>query len=354
MNLPMIDYLSFSVDVAQYEVCLIRYLEELNKLKEAAKEYSTNKTNDKAIINIGGKAFEVLPNGTQGYAFILHNSEYEVKLSQFRSKNNNFYPIKVRAYSECLWSQGSEKAFNDIYVWITENFGQIIANKISRLDLCCHTDDLQINFDMIGDFKGLFRQKNIREYNRNASAVEFGSRSCKVYCRIYNKTLEVKQKRAKLWFFDIWEENGLDKQQVWNVEFELKREFFETYGINTVEDAFSRLSSIWAYCTAKWLVLTNNDKSRIENSAATEVWQQVSNAFQYYIGEPLIKREKQLRAEADALIPATIGNITTVAARLGINNPNEVFAVIEEKGEHYLRKKAITYEEKIDEKISLL
>ena len=354
MLIPMIDYLSFSVDVEQYTNSINRYLDELNRLKNLAKEYSANKTTDKAVINIGGSTYEVLANGANGYAFILHNSEYEVKLAQFRSKNNNFNPIKIRVYSECLWSKGPAIAFNDIYVWVKENFGLIIDNKISRLDLCCHVDSLRIDYEMIGDFKGLYRQKNIREYNRAICGLEFGSRSCKVFCRIYDKTLEVIQKRTKLWFFDIWESNGLNTVQIWNVEFELKREFFKDYGIETVEDAVDYLNSIWKHCTEEWLVLTNNDKTRIENSSKNEVWQEISNSFSCYISKPLIKRVKQLEADADALIPATIGNITTVAARLGESNIIEAWAVIKEKGERYLKRKSVTYKEQINEKISLL
>jgi len=354
MFIPMIDYLSFSADIDQYEDTIKLHLVELKLLKEEAKEYSTNKTNDKATIEIGGKTFEVLANGANGYAFILHNNEYEIKLAQFRSKNDNFYPIKVRIYAECLWAKGPEKAFNDIYSWITENFGQIINNKVSRLDLCCHTDSLKIDYDNVKDFKGLFRQKNIREYNRNVSAIEFGSRSCKVFCRIYNKTLETNQKRTKLWFFDIWQKHGLNKDKVWNVEFELKRDFFESYGIDTVEDAFCYLNSIWQYCTQKWLTLTNNNATRIENCSTNEAWRELSEVFADYVGEPLIKKEKQLSADADALIPAAIGNITTLAARLGENNIVEAWPIIKEKGEKYLRNKSATYKDKIDEKMSLL
>ena len=354
MVLPMIDYLSFSADVEQYSDCISHHLYDLNRLKELAKVYSANKTTDKATIDIGSKTFEVLANGANGYAFILHNSVYEVKLAQFRSKNDNFNPIKIRINSAGLWSKGPADAFADIYDWIIENFGLIIDNKISRLDLCCHTDSLKLDYNMIGKFKGLYRQKNTLEYNRSVNGLGFGSRSCKVFCRIYDKSLEVNQLRTKLWFFDIWEAAGMNKDEVWNVEFELKREFFKDYQIESVQDAFNHINSIWKHCTEKWLVLTNNDTTRIENSSINEVWQQISDSFGDYISSPLIKREKQLQADADALIPATIGIITTVAARMGENNIFEAWHLIREKGDQYLKNKSVTYKEKIDEKISLL
>ena len=352
--IPMIDYMSFSVEVQGYSEKIQEYAESLERMKLLAKEYSTNKSNDKALITIGDKTFEVLANGANGYAYILHSSEYEVKLAQFRSKNPQFYPVKIRVYAESLWSKGPEVAFQEIYEWVAATFGAIIDNKVSRLDLCCHTDELEISYATIGGFKGLFRQKNIREFNRTVSGVEFGSRGGKIYGRIYNKSLEIQQKRVKLWFYDIWKDKGLEREPVWNVEFELRREFFTDYKINSVEDAFAHLRSIWKRCTGEWVVLTDNDRSRIENSTVSAVWEAISASFDQYVSKPLIKREKQLSVDADALIPATVGNITTVAARLGENNIKAALAIIQEKGEKYLKRKAATYTEKIDEKISLL
>lgn len=354
MYLPMIDYLDFSADVEQYSECISRYLDELNTLKEMAKVYSANKTNDKAIIVIGGRTFNVFANGANGYAFILNNGEYQVKLAQFRSKNDNFNPIKIRIYSECLWSKGPVVAFTDIYDWVLKNFGMIIENKISRLDLCCHTHKLEIDYDMIGDFKGLYRRKNIREFNRAVNGLEFGSRNCKVFCRIYDKTLEIKQTNKKLWFLDIWEANELNKEKVWNVEFELKRDFFKDYGIESVEDAFNYINSMWKHCTEKWVVLTNNNKTRIENSSINDIWLDILNSFNCYVSRPLIKREKQLQADVDALIPATVGILTALAARMGENNISVALPLIKAKGGKYLKNKSVTYKEKIDEKINLL
>lgn len=354
MYIPMIDYLSFSANLENYPECAMQYFEELNRQKEAAKRVALDKSGEKAIITIGNKTFEVLPNGAQGYAFILHNSEYEIKIAQYKSKNDDYYPIMVRVYSECLWSKGPEKAYSDIYTWITENFGIIIDNKVSRMDLCCHTDCIKPNYEMIGNFKGKFRQKNIREYNRSVSGLEFGSRQGKVYCRIYNKSLEVKNSKKKTWFYEIWNDRGQNNDDVWNVEFELKREFFKEYQIESVEDAFARLNSMWEHCTVTWLVLTNNDASRIENCSINETWVHISNVFSDYVSDPIIQREKQLNADVNAMMPAAVGTITSLAARLGENDIHEVLFEFQVKGEQYLKNKAQTFENVINEKVSLL
>lgn len=175
-----------------------------------------------------------------------------------------------------------------------------------------------------------------------------------IYCRIYNKTLEIEDKGTKKWFYEIWRESGWKNAIVWNIEFEFKRDFFKTFNIESVNDMFSHMSSIWNCCTKEHLVLTNNDKSGIENSSINSIWIEIANSFDNYISKPLIKRENQLIADAESLIPATIGNITTVAARLGVNKIENALVLIQKKGESYLDKKDSTYESKINEKISLL
>lgn len=354
MLIPMIDTLYFSVDCENYSEIISKYVEELEQLKCLAKEYSLNKLSEKAIITIGNMSFEVLSNGANGYAFILHNDEYEIKIAQFRSKSTCFYPLKIRIKSECLWSRSPVSAFAFIYEWFERNFGKIIANKVGRVDLCCHTDLLDVNPAMLENFKGSFKKTNMHYDNRKLSGIVFGVRESLIYCRIYNKSLEVKQKGTKTWFYEIWKEHGLVSGDVWNIEFQFRREFFKNYSIESIEGLFNHLNSIWKLCTEDWLVLVVNDRTRIENCSVDPAWQQIASAFNEYVSKPLIKRERQVLAEAEALIPATIGNITTVAARLGINDDQEAFNTIMQRGEKYLDQKNHTYKSKIDEKISLL
>lgn len=126
MLIPMIDTLAFGLDIENYQEGISKYADELLRLKETAKEYSLHKLSEKATITIDEVTFKVLANGKEGYAFILHNSEYELNLAQFRSNKDNFYPVKVRIKSECLWSKGVEDAYQFIYERMSRSFGNIV------------------------------------------------------------------------------------------------------------------------------------------------------------------------------------------------------------------------------------
>ena len=74
------------MDIKNYEKNSIEILQFLEKEKEKAKLELTSNANSEHLITINEMPFKLLSNGTKGYAYILHNAGYEVKISQFKSK----------------------------------------------------------------------------------------------------------------------------------------------------------------------------------------------------------------------------------------------------------------------------
>lgn len=350
----MIDTLTATIDLYDYENIASNLIKSLEAKKNEAKLVAANSASDKVLISIGEKTFYVLPNGSKGYAYILHNDLYEVKLAQYRSTNEKFYPVFIRIKSECLWSLSPKKAWQNILDLINEHIGKIRDNKVNRLDICCHTDLIRLTLEDIEKFKGKFFNDQVIRDRRKVTGVNFGSRnSKKVYCRIYDKTKEVTKKNKKLWFYKIWENSGLNIENVWNIEFELNREFFKEFNINNIEDVFGRLGSIWEYCTNQWLVMMECDRTRIERSNVNKDWVKIQEAFKEFENLELIKRTDQLESEASALIPGTIGNITSYAAKKGILNINEILVLLKDEGIRYLDKaKETNYKGVISEKMA--
>ncbi len=361
MKIPNIDTLCATLDIHNYGFAdmekqasadiLIRL--ELEKCK--AKEAQQHSMSNNHIIQVGNQSFEILSNGSRGYAYILHNDAYEIKIAQHRSNKESFYPIFIRLKSECLWSMGVEKAWDTIKEWITTNIGDIKSNKISRIDLCCHTDEMELMADDIETFEGRYCLDTIYRNNRRIASVYFGSGATgKVMCRIYDKSLEVKQKRQKLWFYEVWEKAGLNPEKVWNVEFQLNRDYLKEVKLESVEDTLESLKSLWKYCTRSWLTKKQLDHTRIENCTTDSAWQSIQEAFDGFLSRPLIQREKQLDSSAFALIPGTIGNITSYAARADLNDIDEVMRMIKSQGSTYLHRRETNFQEVVEWKKSLL
>jgi hypothetical protein len=357
----MIDTLCATIDINNYgnvdfekplNIDIIPYLE---KQKSEAKSNTTLNMNYKHIIQIGDQSFQLLSNGSKGYAYILHNDAYEIKISQHRSTNENFYPVFIKIKQESLWSKGVHGSWNTINEWISKNIGEIKANKVSRIDICCHTDELELQDNDIETFEGKYHLDTIYRYKRKISTMCFGSGTTgKIICRIYDKTLEVTQKRQKLWFFDIWNSKGLNPDKVWNVEFEINRDFLKEVKLDSVEDTLSNLKTLWKYCTQSWLVKKQLDRTRIENCTTDQRWESLQHAYDSFEGKGLVTREKQMEKSAMALIPGTIGHITSFGARADITDINKLFEMIKSQGVKYLHGKDMNYEDAITEKMSLL
>ena len=355
MFLPMVDYIGATIDVESYELLGEALFKQLEAKKSSAKVNLSKGVSDKELIKFGNNSYEVLSSGSKGYAFILHSAYYEIRLAQYRSKKEEFFPIAVRVKSDALWSLGPFNAWNQLIEEICLVFGEVKRNRVSRMDLCCHTDSFDFDFCDMETFKGNFFNDQLYRSRRKVTGFTFGSRgSKKIYCRIYDKVTEIENSK-KTWFRVIWNTKGLDSTKVWNIEFELLRGFFKEHGIDSVEDVFNRLQSIWRYCTSEHIVKTLNDATRIERSSINPSWLLLQSAFDDYDSNSLIKRKKQLNAEAQALIPGTIGNITSYAARKGIDDISKIFKTLEVEGRTYIENaRKSSYEEIIDKKMATI
>lgn len=343
-------------------ICILVFIENYEKsaqnildiLSNEKSKLSTN--NSKSILTINNISFELLQNGCRGYAYILKNAGFEIKISQFQPTINSFSPIQVRISSEYLWSYGAEKSWQIISNWIENTFGKIYLNKVCRLDLCCHTSNIDFISDYENSYKGKFKKfDKTFHFGKSINCITFGSRKGKnIYCRIYNKTLEIKETKKKFWFFDIWKLHGLDIENVWNLEFELKSEFLRSFNILTFEDCITNIPQLWFYCTSEWLVKIDRTNSRVNRCPINTDWLKIQKSFSTNTDAILINRKKQTSLDAVALIPNIIGNITSFCARRKIYDTKKAFKKILVYSLEYLSNKNTTFKNQVLEKSQLL
>jgi hypothetical protein len=58
--------------------------------KEEAKAKISQNVGYKHIIQIGNQTFQLLQNGLKGYAYILHNDSYEIKIGNIGQQAKTF------------------------------------------------------------------------------------------------------------------------------------------------------------------------------------------------------------------------------------------------------------------------
>ena len=350
-----IDTIYILLDVKNYELNSKDILKYLQEEKEKAKLTAISNASYKHFITINNLNFQLFPNGTKGYAYILHNNGYEVKLAQYKSRLKSLLPIQIRISSEYLWSIGIENSWSIIYNWIVETFGNVEVEKVCRLDLCTHISDVDLTTNWEECYKGTFKKRNMFITNNQINSITFGTRDSKnIYCRIYNKTLEIQEKKHKTWFFEIWNKNGLNPENVWNIEFEMKSELLRKYDLYTVNDITTHLKDLWLLCTSKFLTKINNDNAKVERCSINSEWLEIQKCYDKFKSSQLILKKAKDDYDANALVPSIVGNITSYCAYKGIILVEDMINDLKENGEKYLRKKATTFEKEVKEKINML
>jgi len=311
MQISNIDSLFFSVDIKDYE----KNNQEFIQLLELYKLQAKGDTLQDTFIDYKTYRFKIMPNGLRFHSFILHNEIISISISSHRSANKENYPIAVRLKSLFLWQKGYLQAYEDSINILKDIFkGEFISEKISRADICCHTDSLQLNLEDVNSFRGTFKKNEIFMTNRKLSGLTFGTFTEKnVMLRIYNKSLEIKQS-GKTWFNSIWEKQSMNIDNVWNVEYQIGRSFFKEHNIESVADFAVKSRSIWEKLTTDYCSFINLDNDNISRCTIKSEWQEVRQAYNEYIKQDLIKRDKQMRCTADELLPLLTGVLISYGA----------------------------------------
>ena len=276
-------------------------------------------------------------------------------IAQYKSKLENFSPLQIRISSEYLWAYGLSNSWSIIYNWIVETFGNVILEKICRLDLCLHVSDIDLITDYDISYKGDFKKREIFYTGKKISAITFGRRTGKnIYCRIYNKSLEVQEKKQKTWFYEIWKNNNLDIKNVWNIEFEIKSEFLRRFNINTINETLEHLQDLWVFCTNEWLQKIDRTNKRVERCNINSDWLEIQKAYSNFSTKGIIEKSKQVEFDALVLVPNIVGNITSYSARKGNINIDEAFSNLYRDTKKYLSNKETSFEKEVNNKRLIL
>ena len=104
--------------------------------------------------------------------------------------------------------------------------------------------------------------------------------------RLYDKSLEIAI-HDKMWFLPLW---GLDtNQDVWRVEFQLRRPCLHNLKINSVDGWLAKRSTLWHYLTSSWFRLVLDDDAHVSRRTVHPI----GNSMRY---DPAIIRRVQATA----------------------------------------------------------
>jgi hypothetical protein len=278
------------------------------------------------------------PQGAKGgYAFLIETEDFSVKLLGEHIQNRPSVFIEMRSHALHTHPEGAAGACEAALAWVRTKLyaDQVVAAKdaisftaakISRADIhidrqggyapaLSHLSEELRCFIRPGRVKGaLYFQGGA------ATGIQFGR--SQVVARLYNKTLETKEKGNEVYAELLTARCGEafnPEQDVWRLEFELKREGakgFRLYAppeeedsdeeveaemsaeelqhIGTLPRFFARMEEFFLHLTRHWLRLV--EESEDANRSRWPMhpsWQQLREAFGLLAGVPPLDDEKR-------------------------------------------------------------
>jgi hypothetical protein len=283
---PDPDKFLFNIDTFWYNIDAMNYDEVMDsgfrEFLRSAREYYMDTDERKTLeVELPGYdhpvVFEVYPGQPPLYQYSIRNEDMAIYFS--KSKRDDHMPMKVQLNQFILWEKGLQDAYIES-LWVLAALGfEHGKGKLNRVDFAVHSDQWQWNFK---DFEKFEYPRNLARDNfpnwwrldpvtGNFQTVYFGDRTtCQL--RIYQKSIESK-KKGKDYFLELYESLGMDKDKVWNVEIEVRRDFIKECkdldGLALFDDLDkvfeeNRLSLLWSYLmklyhhpSAFWTVLSS-------------------------------------------------------------------------------------------------
>jgi hypothetical protein len=280
----------------------------------------------------------VCPQGAKGgYAFLIETEDFSVKLLGERIQNRPSVYLEMRSHALHTHPEGAAGACEAALAWvrmhlyadqftIAKDAISFSAAKISRADI--HID-WQGGYaptlsNLSEELRGFIRPGRVKGAlyfeGGAATGIQFGR--SQVVARLYNKTLETREKSNEAYAELLTARCGEEfdpEQDVWRLEFELKREGakgFRLYAppeeedpdeeveaemsaeelqhIGTLRRFFARMEELFLHLTRHWLRLVEeSDDANRSRWSMHPTWQQLRDAFGTLAGIPPLNDEKR-------------------------------------------------------------
>jgi hypothetical protein len=280
----------------------------------------------------------VAPQGAKGgYAFLIETEDFSVKLLGEHIQNRPSIFIEMRSHALHTHPEGADGACESALVWVRTHLyaDQITAAKHAISFSAAKISRADIHIDWQGGYAPTLgnlseelhcfirpgRVKGALYFQAGAATgIQFGR--SQVMARLYNKTLETKEKGNEAYAELLTARCGEafdPEQEVWRLEFEIKREGakgFRLYAppaeedpdeeveaemsaeelqhIGTLPRFFARMEELFLHLTRHWLRLVEeSDDANRSRWPMHPTWQQLREAFGTLAGVHPLDDEKR-------------------------------------------------------------
>jgi hypothetical protein len=207
------------------------------KLHTQREELRLSQEREPTPLLLSGLEFLLSPNGSaSGYPFVISNRDYRI---EFGEHNNPSFYVTFR--SEALWQLSLPILHERFLAWTRElGFRAIQTESLSRVDFTFDYHVPEIDFDE-DSFVSLASKDAQHREDGFLQTFTFGRAD--IVLRVYDKIAEILQQSDKRWMFKLWGR----EDQVWRIEWQVRKEALQRFGIRTMENLHERYGDLLRY-----------------------------------------------------------------------------------------------------------
>ncbi len=227
-----------TVQCAYFMECKRKGGIDFQLLWEKKEKIRVSKKKDPELISLGEVNFLLHPFGTaSGYPLVISNEDFRIEMGEFN--NPNFF---VTFRSQGLWRESAFDLHDKFIDWVESvGFQPSRSESLSRIDYCFDYNLPEVDFDE-NSFVSRSNKDSKHREDGKVQTLTFGKGD--VVLRVYDKIAEIKQQSEKAWFYELW--GGLD-EDVWRIEWQVRKEVLRNYGIKTFDDLYNKLGNLLKY-----------------------------------------------------------------------------------------------------------
>lgn len=268
-----------------YDDLFLDVIDQLDEAKGRFEKRDIAYSNKDIKIQINKQAF-TLNGKAQGFFWFTHIDEYFTIGFKDRLTNRGLNDIQLQLNANGIYTIGLKTLLRYVDDLLS---GYITGHKpLTRVDL-----NIFVEADLSWISKEMFVARK-RSYTSIFKEIATKHQLQTLYIgkkpfllRLYNKIEELKSSKKKEMMFEYFLNNGFDSlQNVFNIEFEIHRDYFKTFKIDTVDDLLLRAEMLFEDClNAIRLVdlstLTDNTvDSKNKNRALTHpLWEHLNASY---------------------------------------------------------------------------
>ena len=263
---------------------------------------------------VGGHIFAVKDKGAGMFPFVLDDNAFRI---QFSRPNKKLPMAYVKVSAEYLAHKGPRAIQEELEKLLGE-FGLLTGrNMVSRIDLAADFSSPCV-MDSWHRSAWVTRAVEIHSYAKDQQVTGWTvGMGGVIAARLYDKTREIKHS-GKTWAESLWLPAGwVPGQEVWRLEFELKRDYLKERQLSSLESVLVNLNGLWNYATNEWLRLTepNPQDSTRARWPTHPLWIALASVDWETSGGVLLKRFTNARLpDEKRLYTAIFGSLASYMA----------------------------------------